>query len=182
MPDRVFPIEGTIIDLTEKRSFIKFWSFDPPTGSVQANYQHESPHGRWAPHRFYLHTGPHDHEFVIHLNASIEEADERTAQDVYREYLFLLSLNYEDLGPNRKGPVTPPHKILISWGQAMRWSGVMKNFRYQWVPPYDENGYPFHIDCSFTLEQDQDTEPYDVRTVRDEANMVGLGLSLGRTV
>lgn len=178
----VFPIKGEIADLEVAPSAsISFYSFAPPTMSVDPQYDHQPVHGRWAPHRFYSATGPELWEFQIHLRGSVEGGDKRSNQDTWKEHLFLKSLAFPDYGSGKRGPTKPPHTVLVTWGLAIMLQGVVKNPRFIWVPPYDENGYPWGIDASFTLEVDQQTTPFDYRDVRTQAASVGLGMSISRS-
>jgi hypothetical protein len=180
-PESVFPLEGNILDLNDKRSFIRFWSFDPPTVAAEPQYEHQPVHGRHAPYRFYSSTGPETWEFHIHLRGSVEGGDKRSNEDPWKEHLFLKSLAYPDYGSGKKGPIKPPHAVLVTWGLSINLQGVIKTPRFTWVPPYDENGYPWGIDVTFTLEVDQQTTPFDYRDVRAQAEQTGLGMTVTRS-
>lgn len=180
-PTPVFPIEGNILDLEDKRSFIRFWSFEPPGMSVEPQYEHQHVHGRWAPYRFYSSTGPELWEFTIHLRGSVEAGDKRSNEDTWKEHLFIKSLAYPDYGQRRKGPIKPPHTVLVTWGLAIRLQGVIKTPHFTWVPPFDDNGYPWGIDVTFTLEVDQQTTPFDYRDVRAQAGQTGIGMFVTRS-
>jgi hypothetical protein len=110
----------------------------------------------------------------------VEERDKRSNEHTWKEHLFLKSLSFPDYGERRQGPIIPPHAVLVTWGLAINLQGVIKTPRFSWVLPYDENGYPWGIDVTFTLEVDQQTVPFDYRDVRAQAAQTGLGMSLSQ--
>jgi len=159
------PIPGYIIEVDPPRGRdiqrVEFSSFEAPQLSVEPNYDRQSVRGRSTPYRFFADTGPETWNWTIHLVSSIEASDSRTPVDVYNEHLIIKAIAaYPDYGVKRTGPVTPPSKVKMKWGKSISMVGVILSPNFTWVPPYDDDGYPFGIDVTFSFEVDNEDNEF----------------------
>lgn len=149
-------VEGFVID-REDGTRLKFLYFDPISEDVSADFEEVPVRGRSEPHVFYSQTGPDSYSFNIHLHASVDEYDGGTPQRIHSQYLFLKSFQFPDYGPGYLGPIKPPHQVIILIGQFFRKKGIIKQPGFTFHPPYDTNGFPYHIECRFTFREINDT-------------------------
>ena len=152
------PLIGTIVDLDEERgrkrghvTSMDFLYFGPITNNVAAEYSEEPVRGRSEPHPFYSGTGEDTYSFSIKLMASVDQGDGGTPLKAWNSYLYLKSFQFPDYGENNQGPIRPPRQCIISIGKLFRKRGIIKQPSFSFNPPYDADGYPHSIDCSFTF-------------------------------
>lgn len=157
-------IEGFILDVEDPSRGISFYSFEPPGNSVEPNYEYQTVRGRSAPYRYYADTSPDTWSFSIQLRASVEGGDPRTHEDVWSDHLVLKSFAYPEYS---ESTTRPPRLANLRWGNVIDLVGVIKSPSFQWVLPYDANGYPFGIDVSFTFEVDPQGNPFSFQDIEN---------------
>lgn len=149
-------IEGYIIDYEFRknlgaggRSHIKFLYYDDIENSADAVYEEQVVRGRTEEHIFYSHTTRDTYRFSIQLAASVDQADDGNAKKTFNDWLFIKSLQYADYGPANRGPVKPPHRVIISIGRWFKKMGIIKTPAATFSKVCDENGYPLFITVRF---------------------------------
>lgn len=128
---------------------IYFKYFDPITNDVAAEYDEVAVRGRSEPLPFYVATGEDTYSFNIKLVGSVDENDAGDPKNIWRDHLFIKSLQFPDYSNNRV--VRPPAQAIITIGNFFRKRGIIKNPKFTWNKPYDSDGYPHSIDCEFTF-------------------------------
>jgi len=148
-------VEGHIIEYpegydTSGRS-LKFLYFNEIEDLVAAQYDDAVVRGRSEPHLFFSHTSANTFAFSVQLAASVDESDNGDPKILWDDYLFFKSFQYPDYGDDDKGPIAPPKKAIITIGNWFRKVGVIRDPSGTFKPPYDSDGYPYHIDIRFTF-------------------------------
>lgn len=167
MPDG---LRGLLIDRESRAQgqvdFIDFLFWNPVTNQVAATYDEAVVRGRSEPHAFYLSTGEDTYQFDIRLVTSAFQGDGGTSRLAYYKYLFLKSFQYPDYGEGKVGPVRPPRTAILVIGKFLRMKGIIKDPSFTFHKPYDLDGYPQIIDCTFTFRQ-VNNRPKDFRDIRN---------------
>jgi len=157
-------VTGYIISrLDGERMSFKY--FRPLSEDVAAEYEDVGIRGRSEPFSFYAQTGPDMWAFELKLMASVDQNDGGNPRRAYDDYLFLKSFQFPDYGPGFAGPVKPPPQAIITVGSFFRKKGEIRQPRFTFNFPLDENGFPHSIDASFTFRVINDL-PLDFRDVR----------------
>jgi hypothetical protein len=168
------PVEGHIIDYEVRRdasrqikgrSSIRFLYYEDIEANVEPVYEEQSVRGRSEEHVFYSHTSGEVNSFSIRLPASVDESDNRTPQQTWKEYLFIKSFAYPDYGESFKGPILPPRKAIITIGKWYRKVGVIKSPSATFSKVCDEDGYPLIIDVRFQFRI-INSRPLSLRDIR----------------
>lgn len=144
-------LEGFIIDFESRGDSIKFLYYGDIQTAVDAVYEEPTVRGRSEEHIFYSHTSAETYNFEIRLAASVDERDEGTTKKIHDDYLFIKSFVYPHYGFGGKGPVLPPRKAIITIGTWFNKPGIIKSPNATFIRPFDENGFPYIIDVTFTF-------------------------------
>lgn len=166
-------VKGSIIDYEVRRrgyanigrSFIDFFYYEDIDGGVDPVYEEQVVRGRSEEHILYSHTGAESDSFAIKLPASVDESDNGSNEETWKQFLFIKSFVYPDYGEQGLGPILPPRKAIITIGSWYRKVGVIRGLSQTYSKVCDAKGYPHLIDVKFTFRV-INLKPLSLRDIR----------------
>lgn len=172
-------VEGYIIDYQLRdfseaavtgKNAVKFLYYEDIEGGVDPVYEDQSVRGRSEEHVFYSHTGGEVDSFSLRLPASVDQSDNGSNLETWKQFLFIKSFAYPDYGVNNQGPVLPPRKAIITIGKWYRKVGVIRGLSQTYSKVCDSEGYPHLIDVRFQFRiiNHRPLSLHDVRAQRTQ--------------
>lgn len=156
--------EGYITDVVDGRSIVFFY-YDDVQDGAEPVYDESVVRGRSEEHLFYSHTSARKQQYNIQLAASVDQDDGGSAKHIWNDWLFILSLAYPVYGIDYKGPVVPPHKVILRIGKWIKHTGVIISPQATHSKTVDEDGFPLFINISFMFRI-VNRKPLDLYRIR----------------